>query len=201
MNDSINKGGSGLSMRLVTALAVLGLLAIFASSVIYRLENPSRKVFLSGHDQAGRQPAPDAQGMDEMGKLMARLSENPDDPQANLDIAKAFLRMQAPERAEVFIQRSLQVDPHNQEALRMLSMAAFQAGRHEQAAEALMRLLAKQPDDALAHFNLSVLYSHYLDDAQKADFHLRKAREHVGDDTRLLEMIEHEEQEHSGQGR
>lgn len=191
------QGRAGMGPKLVAALAAVGLVAMFASSVVHRLENPSRKEFLRApQQQAGQQGMPDQAGMNEMGKLMAALRENPDDPRANMDIATAFLRMQDPERAEVFLQRALKADPSNIEALRLLAMSTFQSGRHEQAAEALMRLLAKRPDDAGAHFNLAVLYSHYLQDARKAEYHLRKAREHAQGDPELMELIEREAAEH-----
>ncbi len=191
------KGKSSLGVKLTVALAAIGLVVMFASSIIHRLESPSRKEFLRQPDQTAQQGMA-GQDMNEMGKLMAALRENPDDPQANLDIAKAFMRMQEFERADMFLQRALQADPNNIEALRLLAMAAFHAQRHEQAAQALMRLLAKRPDDAGAHFNLAVLYSHYLEDEQKAEFHMRKAREHAKDDPQLLEMIEREAQAHGG---
>lgn len=197
MIENASTGRAGLGMKLTVALAAIGLVAMFASSVIHRLESPSRKEFLRQPTQASQQGMPgQQQDMSDMGKLMAALRENPEDPQVNLDIARAFLRMQEAERAEVFLQRALQADPNNIEALRLLAMTAFRAQQHEKAAQALMRLLAKRPDDAGAHFNLAVLYSHYLNDAQKAEFHMRKAKEHAKGDPELLEMIEQEAKEH-----
>ncbi|EGJ51536.1 tetratricopeptide repeat protein [Desulfocurvibacter africanus] len=196
MVETAPEGKVNQGTKLMVALAAIGLVVMFASSVFHRLESPSRKEFLGQPRQSASQGMPGQQDMSEMGKLMAALREKPDDPQANLDIAKAFMRMQEAERAEVFLQRALEADPNNIEALRLLAMAAFQAQQHEQAAQTLMRLLAKRPDDAGAHFNLAVLYSHYLNDAQKADFHMRKAREHAEGDPQLLEMIEREAKAH-----
>lgn len=190
------QGRSGLAGKLVAALAALGLVAMFASSIMHRLENPSRVEVVRTPQQSAQQGMP--QGMADMGKLMEMLRENPDDPKANLEIAKAFLHAKDPERAQVFVQRALKADPNNQEALHVLSMTAFQAGQHDKAAEALMRLLAKRPDDARAHFNLAVLYNHYLNDAEKGAYHLDKARQHAQGEPELLEMIEREAVEHGG---
>lgn len=175
-----------------------GFVLMFGSSVVYRITNPSRVIHRQVQPQVdhgdaampgegmtmpgGMPPAMgggtmggNPQAMAEIGRLMGQLQQNPDDVDTLVAIGKAFLEADAVDRAESFANRALAAAPQNPEALNLAAVAAFAHGHHEQSAEYFEKLVAVQPDDGPAWYNLGMLYKHHLKQPGKAAAAFEKA--------------------------
>ncbi len=172
------------AMLLVMALAVT---ALFATSFVYRMLKPELRVEMRQQkpSQGQGMMQGDPEAMARVQELMARLQQNPQDRQVNLDLAEAFLMMQAYERAEHFARKLLELDPDDVAALRIRSMTLFERKEYAAAVTDLERILAKAPGDAVTHYNLGILYKHYLKRPDDAQRHFRAAADDPKADTRL----------------
>lgn len=185
------KTTSGKALALVVAST---LLVMFVTSLLYRLENPSRIV-------APREQPRQAMGnggatmgeadMEAVRGLMQRLAENPDDPEAQLELARRFLAMNAWDRAASFAQSAVNLMPTNPEALNLYGVALFRMERYAESAAILEQLVAVAPSNVMALFNLGVIYKHYLDKPDEGQERLRRALA-LNPEERVRSMIETE---------
>lgn len=145
----------------VMAAAVLG---VFASSFWYRMAHPSLQVEARG-ERAERGPEAQvpAGGMERIQELVAQVRQEPGNVPALLELSQAFMMMRAYDRALSFLDQGLAKEPGNVELLRARGAALFQKKDFAKAAEAFAAIKARDPNDALARFNLGVLYKYYLD--------------------------------------
>lgn len=172
--------------KLAIGLVALGLVAMLAEALVYRLEHPSITVVTSAqpgaHGQAGEAPPGMPPGMGgmanpEISKLMAAMAENPDDPGPLRELAEQFMVMGQWDKAKLFADRALAAAPSDTQALYFSAVARANLGEYEPAAQRLEMLIGLEPDNALAHLNLGILQKRFLDRADEADGHLRKALE------------------------
>ena len=177
--------------KLVVGLVAVGLVAMLAEALVYRLNHPSLVVDTSAqvaaHGAAGQTPpgmppgAADGMGMGGMGgnaeisRLMAAMAENPDDPGPLSELSELFMGAGQWDKAKVFADRALAAAPSDTTALYFSAVARANLGEYPEAAERLEMLLGLEPDNALAELNLGILQKRFLDKPDEADAHLRKA--------------------------
>ena len=168
------KGAAGSRGRLVIGLVGVALACIFLASFIYRSNNQGLKVQrqTSGMNQAqqgqnGMSGAMQEAVMGEIGKMMEQLKENPNDQKLLLDLADRFAVLKSWDRVEMFLRRAMVQEPGNADILYRLGTVSFNLDKHTEAAEYFEQVTALEPEHALAHMNLGILYKHYLDDPAK----------------------------------
>ncbi|EPR42804.1 TPR repeat-containing protein [Desulfovibrio sp. X2] len=189
---------SPLSRGLVIVLAA-ALVGMFVSSILYRMENPSRQIVMR---PAAQGPA-GSQGMDMGGlrDLMKQLSEHPDDPAVQMDLARRFMTMGAWDRAALFAQNAVNLVPSSSEALTLYGLALFKLERYKEAAGIYSQLVQIDPKNIMAQYNLGVIYGHFLNDPAKAEEHFRAALALKPKDERLRTMIQSELDQNKGHGK
>ncbi|TVM19923.1 hypothetical protein DPQ33_01470 [Oceanidesulfovibrio indonesiensis] len=190
--------------RLILALVLGGLVVIFVTSFMYRMDHSlQRKVVTAQEhdhgDEDGMPPASQGgmmgqggEGMGEVRSLMQQMRENPNDPDVLVALSKRFLAMEDVASAGNFLQRALVADPGNIEAMSLLGMVRFEAGEHEEAAELLRRLVRLDADNATHFYNLGMLEKHFLDQPEAAREHLETALSLVDDHSDLGHRIQNE---------
>ncbi|MFP4071136.1 MAG: tetratricopeptide repeat protein [Desulfovibrionales bacterium] len=180
------------SSRAVLIFVGVGLIAIFASSFVYRMENPSIRM----------QAQPQSRGqndMSSMGEFMTRLEQNPNDVEALSRLGRIFMEMGAWERASVFWKRLLDVE-ENLMGRYFYGISLFQMKEYQEAAAQFERVLEQEPNQPLAHFNLGVLYKHYLNRPTEGDEHFKKVLELAPpEQTELREQVRQELERQHGQ--
>lgn len=158
--------GVNASGKIVLAFAAFGLLVIFASSFFYRLEHPSLAVRQarrpSGMEQALNGP------MREVLALMEKLQENPDDPALQQAMAERFMAMGAFDRAKIFLDKVVKVRPDDPDVQNDLGVVLYNLQDLQGAKAAFERILAKNPADYRARFNMGLLYKYALHEPEKA---------------------------------
>lgn len=181
--------------KLVLGLVGVCLAVIFVASVLFRLENPGltvpgRTMPGAGHGGEGGMP-----GMGDMGNvraLMQKLQEQPGDPETLLALSRAFMQMEAWPQAKVFIDDLLSKDPENEPALTMAGVVAYHQEDYAGAAGIYEKLLAKNPANVMAAFNLGILFKHYLNRPDEGRALLEGLLAAHPDDARLGEMVRQE---------
>ncbi len=161
--------------RRIMVLALAAVLAVlFVTSFWYRMEHPSLRVEMRTERQA---PPGMGQGggmdMARVQELMARMGEKPDDLPTLLELADVFMSMQAWDRTLIFLERAEKVAPGDPAVLRGLGMVHFEKKEYDQAAAAFARILEKNPQDAVAHYNLGIVLKHFLNRKAEADGHFK----------------------------
>jgi Flp pilus assembly protein TadD/glycosyltransferase involved in cell wall biosynthesis len=133
-----------------------------------------------------------------LAKYVQALTLNPQDVECLMGTGHICMALDRSEDARVFFERTLQIEPWHAEALRWIEqleasarpvMVPMQPGdlyatAHSQAAagdvkgaiETLQTLVAKEPDHALAHNDLGVLYYEQGDKAQALRYYERSVR-------------------------
>ena len=182
--SSTTLGPHDQGRRLVVAVIALGLVLLFAGSIIYRLQNPSLTM------QA--RPSESSMAMNEISELMARLDSEPNHLPTLMALGDQFMRMGSWERAAVFWKRSIALDPSLDRALNGLGVAHYNMEQYVESAEQFERIVEIKPDNHRAHFNLGMLYKHYLEDPELARVHFERVLELEPDDVELMERIRDE---------
>jgi cytochrome c-type biogenesis protein CcmH/NrfG len=181
---------------LVYAMLGAAIVAMFISSVSYRISNPSRFVERSApaqqqQQQAMGQQAPGA-GMAEIRGLMQQMRENPNDPQVRLEVAQAFMRTGAFDQALMFLEQARALDPNNPEILYHIGVSHFQLQNYAQAADVFEGVLASRGEDPLVLYNLGIINRYYLDNPELGMEYLERAAAQDVADPRVRELIEKE---------
>jgi tetratricopeptide (TPR) repeat protein len=172
-----------------------GLVVMFLSAVIHRIESPSRKVFTNATQETEHGGVADAQRQAAMGQLtelMAQLRENPDDPAVLVEIGRSFLAMQDFSRADLFASRALDADPDNIPALKLYGLSASGQKRNEMAAQSFAKIVELDPTDGGARYNLGLLYRYHLNREAEAKEQFELAAEHTAGDPRLEGLVREE---------
>jgi tetratricopeptide (TPR) repeat protein len=174
------------SQRLVLLFTSLCLVLILVSSFLYRSANPTLTV--RPQVSMGAAPGP----MAEIGKLMSRLEQNPDDIEALKSIALLFMEAHDWDRAAVFLNRVLGKDPENLSARYHLGVVHFQREDYPAAERAFLDVLELDSTSHLAHYNLGVLYRYFLEKPEQALPHFQKVIEIAPEDQHLAELVRRE---------
>jgi len=165
-------------------LACLGVM-VFAT-VVFRVENPSLV------QQEERQEMPGGEGMDKMGDMagvtamMKKLQENPDDVEAMRALGMSFMDMQAWDKAISFWDMILKKDANDVMALNQKGFCLFELEKYADAAGLFEQMLTREPQNFHAHFNLGIIYKHYLAQPDKAAVHFQAVLDAAPDDPELL---------------
>ncbi|ACV68275.1 tetratricopeptide repeat protein [Desulfohalobium retbaense] len=152
--------------KCVLAALGAGLVILFAGSVVYRTMHPSLVVQTN-------QPQSGGGSMEQISALMGQLQENPGDVNALSRLAIAFSRMEAWDRAATFWQRVLDQEPANMRALQGMAMASFRMQQFETAVTYLRKALEEDPQSYRTHYNLAIVYKHFLQQPDKARSHFQ----------------------------
>lgn len=171
---------------LVFLLAVLGIM--FFSAVVYRVENPS----LVQREERREMPASRSGGggMGGMGgdmagisAMMKKLQDNPDNVELMRALGMAFMDMEAWDKSVSFWDMVLERNENDVMALNQKGFCLFELEKHAEAGELFERMLRIDPDNHRAHFNLGVIYKHYLKQPEKARKHFQAVADSATDES------------------
>lgn len=193
---------TSIGRKVVLIVAVLGVAAMFFSSMLYRWENPSLQKAMRQQAPAGQGASgmPDAapEGMGEMAGmdmegvramiagLEKKLEENPADMEALLQLASIRTMRGDKEGAVGYLDRAQVAAGSDKMTLMDIAGRWYELDRFDKASETLEIILKAEPEEMFAHYNLGVLYKYRLNNPEKAEAHLRKVAEgeHEFDDLR-----------------
>jgi tetratricopeptide (TPR) repeat protein len=172
-------------------LACLGLM-LFAA-VSFRVENPT----IVQHEE--RREMPGGGGMEQMGgdmaavsAMMKKLQENPEDIAAMRALGMSFMDMQAWDKAMSFWDMILERNQNDVMALNQKGFCLFELEKYAEAAEFFERMLAIEPQNFHAHYNLGVIYKYYLTQPEKAVAHFQAVIDAAPDDPGLVSNAQRE---------
>ena len=154
-------------------MAVL-LAVMFVTSFAYRMRHPSMTAAV--RETPAAQEA-ENQEMMRIQELMVQLKDHPEDGAAMLELAEAFMSMQAMDRAALFLDKAAKLLPGDTRLLRDQGMVAFERQEYAKARDAFQGILARDPANATAHFNLGVIKRYYLNQTEPALGHFRSVVE------------------------
>ncbi|TIH20079.1 tetratricopeptide repeat protein [Marinifilum sp. JC120] len=165
--------------KAVVWLLGLGLVALFASSLTYRMSHPGNKVEFQQQSKGGGMPGGMGEGMSEdamkhVRELMEQMGKEPDNLEIQLELANSFMMIRAYGRAQTFFEKVVSVEPENVPALMGLGMCYYQAEQFEQAATVFDKIVAINPDDSMAGFNAAIVKKYYLHKHEEADAQLKQ---------------------------
>jgi tetratricopeptide (TPR) repeat protein len=171
--------------RFVIAVLGLGLAFLFIASILYRVQNPSLTMQARQDQQAAV--------MSKIAELMAGLDKEPNHLPTLMTLGDLFMRIGSWEQAAVFWKRALAVDPAQGQALNGLGVAYYNLDKFFESAEQFERMIALLPDNYRAHFNLGMLYKHYLDQPQRARTYFERVLElNPADEAELIRRVQAE---------
>lgn len=171
--------------RFVVAVMGLGLAFLFIASILYVVQNPSLTMQARQDQQAA--------AMSKIAELMASLDKEPNHLPTLMTLGDQFMRIGSWEQAVVFWKRALAVDPAQDQALNGLGVAYYNLDKFSESAEQFERMIALLPDNYRAHFNLGMLYKHYLDQPQRARTHFERVLElNPADEAELIRRVQAE---------
>jgi len=176
--------GTGRSRIVVFLLASLALM-VFAA-VVFKVENPSIV------QREERQEMPGG-GMGQMGgdmagitAMMQKLQTSPEDVETMRNLGMAFMDMRAWDRSLAFWDMVLERQPDDVMALNQKGFCLFELEKYAEAAVLFEKMLGIEPGNAHAHYNLGVIYKHYLSEPNKADVHFQAVLDAKPDDPELV---------------
>jgi tetratricopeptide (TPR) repeat protein len=190
--------------RKAVILAVfLALAAMFATSFVYRMNNPnlfvksqaSRSFADAGEGQAGPGPAMGgaADGaMSRVKEYLERVKKNPDDVEALVGLGNSFLMMRAWDRALKPLEKARELKPDDTTVLKSVGIAYFNKEDYTKASKAYEAILKVDPQDTLALFNLGVIYKHYFKKPDVAQTYFEKVLSLEKEDTEMLKLARQE---------
>ena len=112
----------------------------------------------------------------------AALQGRPDDPDAQVHLARLFLHEASYPKAEQALQRGRSLDPSRLDAVAVTVRLLEEQGRHDASRQVLADALAQQPDSAFLQYQLGRWLSRH-DQAEYALLALSRAVELAPDDT------------------
>jgi cytochrome c-type biogenesis protein CcmH/NrfG len=189
MTDTTGQGMSIHVRRAALLIAALSLAAMIAYSMTYRVQHPS---LTEQNRTPSRQAGMGDDPMAMVGALMQKLQENPGDVHIMSTLGRSFMSMQSFERALTFWDMILDVEPENTMALNQKGVCLFRLERFAEAVVPLEKILTLDKGNLHAHFNLGILYKHYLDDPARGASHFRAVLDGDPDDPALLEAVRKE---------
>ncbi len=164
-------GASDAGRKAVLGLMALGLAAMFAASFLYRMEHPSlteRVERPAGMEAMGGNGGAMTGPMKEIMELMQAMQGDPDNVGLLLRAAEQFMMMGAWDRAMVFLDKAGSIEPENAQVLNDQGIILYNLQKPEESLAKFEKLLARNPDDYRARYNMGLLYKYALKDPEKA---------------------------------
>lgn len=190
----------------VIIVILLGVVAMFVTSFVYRMNNPN--LFVQGkvqhsaddghdHGDSGVTPPPGmGQGMNgamaRVKEYMEQVEANPNDVEALINLGNSFLMMRAWDRALEPLNKANELQAGNTDLLKAIGIALFNKQDFGGAAKIYKDILQVAPNDSLALFNLGVIYKHYLEKPEEAQAYFRKVLEVEKKDAQMRKMASQE---------
>lgn len=180
MTDTIDKNAALRGgQKFILILLMAAILAMFAGSFAYRMKGSGLVVEVQQErGGAGGMGGPMAGmmgvDMEQLRELMRRMEQNPNDAKALLELANAFMMMQAWDKAFEFATMAAKAAPGDPDAHRAMGMVQFERKEYAEARKSFDTVLKAAPDDALAHYNMGILLKHYLKKPAEGDAHFRR---------------------------
>lgn len=177
MSDApVTKPRTAVGRKLVLAVMAVGVLALFASSLYYRFNNPDLTRNLSARAQAPASMAGQGgmTGMDMeavrtmLESLEARVAENPGDLEALFQLANIQVMRGDKTSAMAWLNQARGHAGDEKAALQQLAMTYYELQAFPEAAEMVRILLEMDPDDMHARYNLGILYKYRLERSEEA---------------------------------
>ena len=192
--------------RKAVILAVfLALAAMFATSFVYRMNNPNLFVksrapqsFADAGEGQGGSGAPAMGGgamngaMSRVKEYIERVKQNPDDVEALVGLGNSFLMMRAWDRALDPLEKARKLKPEDTTVLKAVGIAYFNKQEYTKASEAYEAILKIDPADTLALFNLGVIYKHYFKKPDVAQTYFEKVLALEKQDAEMLKLARQE---------
>ncbi|WP_432737023.1 tetratricopeptide repeat protein [Maridesulfovibrio sp. FT414] len=153
------------------------LVAIFVTSLSYRMNHPGNKVEFQQESRGGMPGGMDAmndESMKRVRELMEKMGKEPENMEIQLELANSFMMIRAYDRAKTFFEKVISKEPKNVPALMGLGMCFYQAEQFKEAADSFDRILAIDPDDSMARFNTGIIKKYYLHEHEAADAEFKK---------------------------
>ena len=113
----------------------------------------------------------------------------PNFPGAYTNLAIIHAQSGDDEAAEGRITDALIIAPQHAPTLNQLGMLLRRQGKFKEAESAYLKAVGSNPDYALAHYNLGVLYELYLRQLDSALAHFEKYQSLIGDDKQVEKWI------------
>ncbi|SOB60789.1 TPR repeat-containing protein [Pseudodesulfovibrio profundus] len=191
------------SRKTIIAAVLLCAAAMFITSFVYRMNHPNLFVQVEqqhspddGHDHSTDgtgAPAGMSEGaMAKVKEFMAQVKENPNDVKALINLGNSFLMMRAWDRALEPLEKANSLEPGNIGLLKAIGIAYFNKENFDKAAEAYKQILAIDPNDTLALFNLGVINKYYFEDMDTARTYFEKVLVIEKDDEEIIKMAKQE---------
>lgn len=188
--------------RKAVILAVfVALAAMFATSFLYRMNNPNlfvkSQASRSFADAGGGEGGPAMGGamngaMSRVKEYMDRVRQDPDDVEALVGLGNAFLMMRAWDRALEPLEKARQLKPGDASVLKAVGIAYFNKEEYAKAEEAYEAILRTDPADTLALFNLGVIYKHYFKKPDIAQTYFEKVLALEKEDAEMIKLARQE---------
>lgn len=145
----------------VVVFLALGLCSMLAASLWHRFSQPSLTIHRFAEAGVSMPPAMQQDDMGGIGRLMEAAAKNPHDVPALLKLAESLMAMGQWQSAENFVRKALTEPGDHSRPTYLLAVIRHNMGQHEDAAELLEQLLAKQENPS-ARYSLAILLIHYL---------------------------------------
>ena len=191
--------------RKAVILAVfVALAAMFATSFVYRMNNPNLFVksrapqnFADAGEGEGGPGAPAMGGamngaMSRVKEYLERVKQHPDDVEALVGLGNSFLMMRAWDRALDPLEKARKLKPDDTTVLKAIGIAYFNKEEYTKASEAYEAILKIDPKDTLALFNLGVIYKHYFKKPDVAQTYFEKVLSLEKQDAEMLNLARQE---------
>ena len=189
MTDASSASVPSLSSRLLLIFLGICFAAMLLVSLTQRFLNPQLVV---PSRSSGMETAQADAGMDgQIGALMQKLGENPNDVETMLHLVQHLITIKNWQAAETFAQRALALDVLNDKALYLLGFIKHNLDQNKDAALLLEKALTVK-DDPHVRYSLGMLYIYFLNDAERGYTHLETALKSSGADDNLRGRIEDE---------
>ena len=184
MNEHFSLSSQQRVLLIGLALAFAGMAAV---SLWQRLTAPDLVVASNApRGQAARDMGGGADA--EIGKLMQRLQQNPNNVDIMLHLAEHLSNAQNWSAAENFLRRAVVTEPNNPHPLYLLVVALHNQGNNAEAAACRERVTGVR-DEPAVRYSLGILYLHSLQEPARGMGHLRAALDLPGLSDELRKVI------------
>lgn len=184
--------------KAVILAVFVALAAMFATSFIYRMNNPN--LFVQSQATRSFADAGGGEGGSAMGggamsrvkEYMDRVRQNPDDLEALVGLGNSFLMMRAWDRALDPLEKARRLKPDDVEVLKAIGIAYFNKEEYAKAEAAYEAILKVDPEDTLALFNLGIIYKYSFKKPDVARAYFEKVLSLEKGDAEMIKLARQE---------